>query len=445
MFRIYRVRFTVTREEQVIMYRKYFIQGLAVVTLFVFNGGTFAQKGIGVADLSVDAGFPYETYIRYLEERGKPPATYVIDKLKQYNIVMIGEDHWLKDHPVFISELIKAIREDGTVILDYLAIEFGNAGDQILADAFIASHEFREDLAIQILRNGPDFCGWPFQEVLDIFKTVWQENRKHPDKKPINILLTNNPYRIRARDGESIDCLLERDAEYLTSRISRDRYMARVLEEEVIARDLKAIYYCGGAHSSYLTRSYALDEESGNCLRHMSAGKILKSLYPALVFSIELYGANKDRAYYPGTNPEEWDRYLDGRMDEIFRRNGNRPVGFDIKQPPFSEISEGDYYMFWERGNRERFREKYPKCYEKIGDTGNRKISDSNDGLIFLRPLSEYQGAEICEKFFDDVFMERIIKRRNGKLKSRKELFEFLLKIRPVMGECLERLIEEAR
>ena len=405
----------------------------------------FAQRGTIDTTRSKEDGFPYGIYVQFLKEKGKAPTDYVIEKLKNYNIVMIGEDHWLKDHPQFIGDIIKAIREEGSVELDWLAIEFGNAGDQTLADEFVASPLYREDLAIQILQNGPDFCGWPYQEVLDVFKTVWEENKKYPNKKSIGILLTNSPYWMRARDGERYTHLLDQDEKYLTSRISRDLYMARVLEKKVIADDLKAVYYCGGAHASYLIRSFDYNEKSGNCLRYLSAGHLLKILYPKLIFSIELYGANKDRSYYPSTNPDEWDRYLDGRIDEIFRRNGNEPVGFDIIEPPFSNIREGDYYMFWERGNREYFKENFPKCFEKIGEIADRTISTSNDGYIFLKPLDRYEGATVCEKFFDKAFMERISKRRSRKIKTKKELYEFLLKIRPVMGKSLKKLMEASK
>jgi hypothetical protein len=426
------------------MNKKFFITICVVGIISVLGNGKAVQKGIGVVDLSKDESFPYDSYVQYLKEKGQTPTDYVIEKLKKYNIVMIGEDHWLRDHPQFISEVIKAIQEDGSVQLDYLAIEFGNAGDQLLADAFIESAVYREDLAIKILQGGPDFCGWPYREVLDIFKTVWEENRRCVGKKPTKILLADNPYRTRARDGERFRCFLEQDEEFITSQQGRDAYMARILEATAIAADKKAIFYCGGLHSSYLIRDYALNDETGNCLRYLPAGQLLKILYPKLVFSIELYGANKDRDYYPSTNPEDWDRYLDGKMDEIFRRNGNRPVGFDITEPPFSNIREGSYYMFWERGNRETFKKEYPKCFEKIGDIADRKISASNDGIIFLKQLAQYKGATVYEKFFDDKFVERISKRRGGKIKTKKELYEYLLKIRPVMGESLIKLMDAA-
>jgi uncharacterized iron-regulated protein len=424
-----------------IMIKKCFCFSLLVCLLLILINNNYAQNGINSHENSDEKNFPYENYVQYLKDYGKKPAVFIIEKLMQYNLVMIGEDHLLKDHPQFISDLLKAIDKDESVELDYLAIEFGNAADQHLADEFVLSDTYHEEKAIQILQNGPDFCGWPYQEVLNIFKTVWELNHSQSKRKHIRILLTNSPHVIRVRDGEMYDCLIEQDKEFFTDRISRDRYMAHILEKKVIAHDLKAIYYCGGAHSSYLTRSYAFDEKTGNCLRYLSAGQILKILYPQLVYSVELYGANKDRAYYPSTNPELWDRYLDGKMDEIFRRNGNRPVGFDITVPPFSNIREGDYYMFWERGKSEIFKKEYPKCFEKIRDIANRIISDSNDGIIFLKPLEKYEGATVSEIFFDDTFMQRISKRA-GETITKKDLYEYLLKIRPILGKSLQKLLE---
>lgn len=425
--------------------KKLFKKYLFIIILSLIFIGISGNNAI-IANTSQhrDDDFPYDTYVKYLKEKGKAPTDYVIDKLKRYNIVMIGEDHWLKDHPQFISELIKAIREDGSVELDYLAIEFGNAGDQQLADEFIASDTYREDLAIKILQDGPDFCGWPYKDVLDIFKTVWEENKKYPERKPIKILLTDNPYRIKQMDGESFGFLLEQDIEFLAGRISRDRYMARILEERVIANDLKAIYYCGAGHSTYDFRDFAYNEKTGDCLRYLPAGALLKILYPKLIFSIKLWGSNMDRTYYPSTNPDDWDRFLDGKIDEVFRRNGNKAVGFDIKQPPFSNINTLDFFMFFEREKKEKFIKEFPKCYEKIADDIDVKLSKIFDGYIFLKPLEQYEGASIIENFFDDEFMKVVSKREEEEV-TRKELYEYLLKIRPIMGKHLRELIAKEK
>lgn len=426
--------------------KKLFKKNLFIIILSLIFIGISGNNAI-IANTSQHRAddFPYDTYVKYLKEKGKPPTDYVIEKLKQYNIVMIGEDHWLKDHPQFISEVIKAIREDGSVQLDYLAIEFGNAGDQPLADEFIESDTYREDLAIKILQDGPDFCGWPYKDVLDIFKAVWQENKKYPERKPIKILLTDNPYRIKQMDGESFGFLLEQDIEFLAGRISRDRYMARILEERVIANDFKAIYYCGAGHSTYDFRDFGYNEKTGDCLRYLPAGALLKILYPKLIFSIKLWGSNMDRSYYPSTNPDDWDRFLDGKIDEVFRRNGNKAVGFDIKQPPFSNINTFDFFMFFEREKKEKFIKEFPKCYEKIADDIERRLGDIFDGYIFLKPLEQYEGASIIENFFDDEFMKRISKRKEGKITTKKELYEYLLKIRPIMGKHLRELIAKEK
>jgi hypothetical protein len=414
-----------------------------IVLSLIFIGISGSSAIIGDTSQHPADDFPYDTYVKYLKEKGKPPTDYVIDKLKKYNIVMIGEDHWLKDHPQFISEVIKAIREDGSIELDYLAIEFGNAGDQPLADEFIASNTYREDLAIKILQGSADFCGWPYKDVLDILKTVWQENKKYPERKPIKILLTDNPYNPMWMDDESMGFLLEEQDRGF--HIDRDRYMARILERKVIANDLKAIYYCGAGHSTYDFRDFAYNEETGDCLRYLPAGALLKILYPKLIFSIKLWGANMDRAYYPSTNPDDWDRFLDGKIDEVFRRNENKPVGFDITRPPFSNINTLDFFMFFKREKKEKFKKEFPKCYEKVADDFDVKLSKIFDGYIFLKPLEQYEGASIIENFFDDEFMKRISKRKEGKITTKKELYEYLLKIRPIMGKNLRELIAKEK
>jgi hypothetical protein len=260
----------------------------------------------------------------------------------------------------------------------------------------------------------------------------------------MKILLANNPYYIKKMDGQSFGFLLEQDIEFLAGRFSRDRYMARILEEKVIANDLKAIYYCGAAHSTYDFRDFAYNEKTGDCLRYLPAGALLKILYPKLIFSIKLWGSNMDRSYYPSTNPEDWDRFLDGKIDELFRRNGNRPIGFDITQPPFSNIRTLDFFMFFEREKKEKFIKEFPKCYEKVADDIDVKLSKIFDGFIFLKPLEQYEGASIIENFFDDEFMKRISKRAEEEV-TRKELYEYLLKIRPIMGKHLQELIAKEK
>lgn len=392
-----------------------------------------AKKGVGVKDLSDDHSIPYEDFVRYLKNHGKAPTDYVIDKLRQHDIVMIGEDHWIKCHPQFISQTIKAVHANGNQVgLDWLAFEFGNYIDQPLADEFIESSRYRENLVVKILRNSANTWGWPYREYVDVFKTVWEENNNHPNNKPIKILLTDNPYRLRKiYNRNDFCCITKQDIQLFTQR---DRYMAWILEQKVIANDQKAIYYCGGKHSSYLAREYYLNTKTGDCLRYLPAGLLLNILYPKLIFCIQLYGANKDRNYYPSTNPEEWDRYWDGKMDEIFRRNDNKPVGFDITEPPFANIRDGDFFMFWERENRENFKKNFPKCVEKIGNIADRSLSDSWDGIIFLKPLEEYEGVELMEEFFTEEFMAEICKRFK-KVITKKALVNYIYKRRPILGE----------
>ena len=118
---------------------------------------------------------------------------------------MIGEDHWIKDHPDFMSKLLTEISRDTSVHLDYFAIEHGSFADQDIADEFINSPVYREDLVIQILRRAPDIYGWPYQEVVHLFKTIWEINARTPSQDKIKILLMEKPSTQAIMDGKKVD------------------------------------------------------------------------------------------------------------------------------------------------------------------------------------------------------------------------------------------------
>ena len=92
-------------------------------------------------------------YTHFIQSQQTTPFDYLTQKVKQYNVVSLGEDHWVKDHMDFLSEYLRHIARDTTFHLDALAWESGNAIDQNIADTLMRSATFREDLALQILRD----------------------------------------------------------------------------------------------------------------------------------------------------------------------------------------------------------------------------------------------------------------------------------------------------
>jgi hypothetical protein len=371
-------------------------------------------------------------YIKYLKKNGLPPEEYIIEKLKTHNLVMLGEDHWIDAYPQFISQLIKKIVEDHAAQLDYVAMEFSSTAQQHLADKFIDSPEYREDLIIQILRDGPDFIGWGYQEVLDIFKTIWEVNKNHPERKPVRILLVNPPHRLiegsnglKTCDSEFQDLWNKNWAFFQ----DRDRFMAYQLEKSIIWKNLNCLFYCGAYHNTLapIDSAYAVFKmgEKRVSPRGFPAASLLKILYPDKVFSIKLHGASTGKEYYPSSDPKDWNRIWNGRLDAIFKKFNNKPIGFDLVSPIFA-INAIEFFGYWEDKDWAAFVLPYLK---------DLTIDRMFDGYIFLKPLDKYRGATIIPRYFDEAFFHEVQQRVKGQAEfpTRKDLYEFICKLRPVL------------
>ena len=109
-------------------------------------------------------------YLSFIQGQTISPFDYLSQKIKQYNVVSLGEDHWIKDHMLFLADYLDYVANDTTFHIDALAWESGNSIDQKKADTLMMSKTFREDLALQILRDAPDTYGWPYKEALEDIK-----------------------------------------------------------------------------------------------------------------------------------------------------------------------------------------------------------------------------------------------------------------------------------
>jgi len=103
------------------------------------------------------------------------PIEYVLGKIKDHDLIMIGERHWVREEPTFIQNLIKRCHEKNAI--DVVFFEFGNFEDQGKIDAFMESPKYNPQLFIDVLRNY-GILGWGYQEYFDIFKLIYDENQQ---------------------------------------------------------------------------------------------------------------------------------------------------------------------------------------------------------------------------------------------------------------------------
>ena len=53
-------------------------------------------------------------YSSFIQQQTTSPFDYLNPKIKKYNVVLLGEDHWIKDHMEFLTDYLEHIAYDTT-------------------------------------------------------------------------------------------------------------------------------------------------------------------------------------------------------------------------------------------------------------------------------------------------------------------------------------------
>ncbi|MHC4298586.1 MAG: hypothetical protein ACYS7Y_14910 [Planctomycetota bacterium] len=299
------------------------------------------------------------------------PIEYVLGKLKDHDLVMIGERHWRRQEPVFIQGLIKRCFEENAI--NVVLIEFGNFEDQGKIDAFMASPKYDRKAIIDCLRNYHQL-GWGYQEYFDIFKLIYDENNKRPPAQRIRLILSDPELMDFSLERPFYDCLKmsplaeKKKWKMITwlreSIMDRDQRMAAVIEAHIFESGLKGIYYAG---SSHIRKDL---QKKGYGRQYFSAGGVLARKYPGRVCCLAFH-----------KQPELWQNVSDfNHLEELFQTYG-RPFAIDTKVSPISRLRlKGDILQ-----------EGVPLC-------------DAFDGYIMLNRDKDYQPCALVPGFYDDKF-----------------------------------------
>ncbi|MDR2911550.1 MAG: hypothetical protein LBV47_09365 [Bacteroidales bacterium] len=391
--------------------------------IFVSGFSVFAQNA-DKNKLDSEIG----TFFSYISDHGQNPVEYVMNKFKNHYVVALGEDHWIKDHYLFLCDLLKSMDEkgDSATAINVLAWESGNLTDQKLADEFTNSPVYREDLAIKILQHTADTYGWPYLEAVNVFKTVWEINSKKPAAKRIRILLLDPSYMIPYMNKEKYDYTCSRDVSMMNS------IQICILQKQ------RVLFYAGLAHTRKSINGSYMGQYNIYYNYH-SAGFLLKTLYPELVCTVKLWGGLMgSNGYVSVPDSEKWERVYNGTIDEAFKKNGNKPVAFDIDKSPFGEVTVVAFYKTSEQTLSRAEDRLVASPYNR-----NILLKDDIDGIIFFKPVEEFSATTVYGKFFDEEFVKLIKNRTEGVVKTRKQVFELIKKDHPVMSESLDKLIEK--
>jgi len=339
------------------------------------------------------------------------PVEYVLGKLQDYDLVMIGERHWTCEEPAFVQNLIKRCFEKNAINVVFL--EFGRFEDQGKIDAFMESAEYDPKPVIDVLRNVAEL-GWGYKEYFDIFKVIYDENSKRPLARRIRLILSDPELEGLNFGAQFYDCFKlshlpdKQRWEMITwlreSIADRDQCMSAVIEAHVFGRGLKGIYYAGGAH---IRKDL---EKKGYGRQYFSAGGILARKYPGRVCCLTFH-----------KKPEFWQNTSDFNcLEELFRSHG-RSFATDTDDPRISHL----------------------KLKSDIIQEGIA-LNEAYDGYIMLNLNSDYQVCPIIPGFYDDEFAKIVwdrLRDRGLLEKLPPELSQW--KEKTPTGEELTRMVEE--
>ncbi len=366
---------------------------------------SIVSSNISVAQDCLDS----KSYYRYIKDNGQPHLEYVLDKIRSHSVVAIGEDHWIDAHPQFLCDLIAASAQDSTANIDVLAVEFGSERYQYLADSLIKSPVYREDLVFKILEYAPDDLGNPYKEYADVFKAVWENNQKKPESLRTRIVLLDPAYIQDYFDGKA----------YVYTG-SRDDNMFNIIRSHVI-RGSHIVFYAGISHT--LARINGI-RQGDYYYNWPSAGFLLKSCYPQDVFIINLWGGLMGSNGYIENSQTRWTLIADGVMDRAFQKYGNKPVGFDLNDD-FPLLRTETYFA-----NPTTKMSSYGEKGSPY--TREQKLSDICDGIVFVKPVSEFNGMHLIN-IYDEEFIEKANKRTDGSCKTAEDILNTVKEWHPIL------------
>lgn len=341
--------------------------------------------------------------VQYMK-KGKNTYEYIADKLRNYKVVALGEDHWIADHSDFLCDVLRNVGYTADTHISNLAIEFGSERDQILADTLAFGKTWNEEYANKILLGAPDIFGNPYKGYRDVLYTLWETNQLKPDSLKTRLVLLD-PWSI-ARNPED-----------------RDVNIAKNLRN-LISSNGKTIFYAGQAHTQYQTRGQQSSQQ-GYYYNYPSGAKYIKICYPNDIFSINLWGGFMGEYGYQPNEETVWTLIDGGEIDKAFELHGNIPVGFDIDAS--FPLTPSQTYAGKDSG-----REPWPQMSENGNPyTADLTMADYCDGIIFVKPIKEFTGMQLID-IYNDVWVATLADRIDPPpARSKDEIFKKILEWHP--------------
>ncbi len=309
---------------------------------------------------------------------GMAPDDYLISKFNDADIILLGEDHGVKENLDFVRNLIPKLYQRGIYML---GMEFGAYEDQAQLDSLINAPEYDEQLARKLMFNYN--TRWAIVEYMSIYKAAWEWNRSLPEgAKKFRVLNISYCYNWSEFEGARTPENMKK----VFPLGNTEDFRCSLLEREVLAFNQKILVLTGTPHAFTFYHFPLYDYTSPGFVRYEERflGNLLYSKYGERVLSVALHQPFPN---YPNHQPV-WVSPVAGELEVLMRKADNKAVGFDLKNTPLGKLRDNSYYS--------------------MGYT-NFTLADLFDGYIFLKPIKELSSCSVDYKFMDEMNWDRAV------------------------------------
>lgn len=311
----------------------------------------------------------------YLLNEGKAPLDYVLDKFENHEIVLLGEMHYIRQQVEMYHRLIPLLPEHG---INLFATEFGRREDQALIDELLGKEQFDFPLAKLITLRQEAF--WGYQEYLDVYRLIWEQNRKNPPDRQIRCIGLNDPYNWKLYNKICREQKREPNAEErkLIWKDCDEKNWLRALNKYHVPGVTRVLGIMGSHHAFTRYREPDFTEEGGRKVfagfNKVRFGNHVHEEYGDAVCNICFY--------------DPWDSLESdappkapggGIIEDIISPHFSE-LAFDLKDSPVGELADDSFYSLG---------------YEDF------RLRDISDGMIYTCKLTEFKNLTPIPDFID--------------------------------------------
>lgn len=314
--------------------------------------------------------------LQYLSDNKMSPQEYIALKFATKDIILLSEEHRIKENLEFVKSLIPVLYKNGVYAI---GMEFGASENQKTLDSLILAPKYNEDLARKLMFNYNS--GWVFKGYTDLYKAAWAFN-KTVSKSAKKFRIINLSYRY---DWSSFSGY--RTPEKMKKvfyKGNTETYRFGIIEKEIITKGEKVLILTGDIHAFTRYKFPVYDFLGEDFIRFENGyfGNLLYAKYPQRVYTILLHKPFMNR---PDTKPELVSP-ADGAIEMIMQKRNNEPVGFDLVNTPLGKLRDNSYYSLGYK---------------------NFTLADFYDGYVFLKPIKKLSGCEIDTAFLTEKNWEQ--------------------------------------